>query len=108
MEVKIIDYSIQGAVTHYLERKWIVSKGCIEGGYYRKVKRKYDIPKVNVSFRAQVDMKLDINSVYIDGVNKFLAINENEIVNLEPEVITFSIPNKLQLISSLYKEIVQQ
>lgn len=104
MKLEIIKLQITGVVSHYVDKKWVKSERCHEGGYFRKVKRKYDVPRVGLVFHAKVDIDLRPGSFYTDGVNQFMATTTNEVVNLRNEVKVFSIPDKLECVSTAYAE----
>jgi hypothetical protein len=106
MKIEISEYTVLGAITHYKEDKWIDPKG--RCGYFRKVKRKYDTPRVQIMFRAKTDLQLEPNGIYTDGENSFLAISENEFVNCQKDLKTFSIPQSLTLIGTRYTEMMKR
>ena len=105
MKVEVLEFNILGAKTYFLKEKWIKSKRCHFGGYFKYVKIIYDVPRVSVKFRARVNIFLQPGSIYTDGKNQFMALSYDEITNLVQDVVSFSIPKSLELLSTYSGEI---
>lgn len=90
---------IQGLRTHetyhYFDNK--------KGGMVTK-KRKLKRPKIIINFSATTNEYLSTGSHYTDGINNFVAIDGNKIVNTNTDIETFVIPKKITLIGSAYGE----
>lgn len=96
----ILEYEVIGAETHYIEKVWIDDQNEPDGGFYTKVEKRHQKPKVIVNFYADVDIELILYAQYNDGKNAFTAVGKNQIRNTMKSVDSFDIPKQLILIGN--------
>lgn len=92
---EIIEMTVHGVETHYCEKEWVENQFCEGGGYYKKVKKQYPEPMVNMDFIANVNTKLNLRDVLSDGINTYIAIEEYKIELINGHVNKFNIPKEL-------------
>mgnify|MGYP000722373201 CR=1 FL=1 len=102
MKVEVISLNVSGIETQYTEPIWVEDTYGPHGGYYSRIKRTHETPKIIIDFLAKIDINLDVGAIYTDGINSFLAISRNRIRNVSNCVDKFEIPKKLTLISHPY------
>ena len=95
LAVNVIRLNINGTSTYYTVREWIEDINHPDGGCYQRIKHFYKTPRVDIDFLAKIDIKLEVGSIYTDGVNDFLATSEHEITNCNKYLETFTIPKEI-------------
>lgn len=101
----LVSFSIIGIVTHYADKAWIEDKNEPEGGTYQSVKKRFDEPRVEIEFTAEVNVVLETGTTYQDNMGNFFdAIANRVITNANRYVKKFSIPTILIPISKPFKE----
>ena len=99
IDPKVLEFNIISVQTHYYESIWVEDKYGLEGGNFQNIKKTYETPMVEIKFKAIVNIDLHTGATYTDGINLFIAINKNSLINYGNVVKTFSIPKQIILLS---------
>ena len=98
----VIHLNVNGVATHYADKIWVDDENNADGGYYQSIKKRYKTPRVKIDFKAEIEVELEVGCVYTDGLNTFIAITKNTIINREECVEIFKIPKDVVLIYKPY------
>jgi len=105
IQIKCSDINIKvvGIINTYGEQVWTDDDEHEDGGYFNYVLKKYDQPKIKVSFDCTVDVELHSGDVYWDGKNKFMSFAPNVLTLINTDVDEFTIPHTIVCIYSRYR-----
>ena len=101
VSIEVIRLNVDGVATHYPDKVWVDE----DEGYYKTIEKPYKLPKVKIDFLGKVNIELEPNSVYTDGINNFIAITKDKIKNMDRDVVQFRIPNVIIRIYKPYKKV---
>jgi len=98
----VIHLNVNGVETHYTDKIWVDDENDPDGGYYQSVKKLYKTPRVKIDFLAKIEVDLEVGCIYTDGLNNFMCIGKNTIINREECVEIFKIPKEVICIYKPY------